>query len=80
MWSLPPLDWAMMWSTVRLTKRKCWSPSACRFSVEGRIEVDEVDGLGVHAAHDLEAVAGPDGAGGEVGLTALGGHLSGSCR
>ena len=34
--------------------------------IEGRVEVYEVDALGVHAAEDVEVVAGPDGLVSEV--------------
>lgn len=34
--------------------------------VEGLVEVDEVDGFGVYAAHDVEVVVGPDSATGRV--------------
>ena len=36
--------------------------------LKGRVEVDQVNGLGVEAAHDVEVVARPQGAVLEIGL------------
>ena len=30
------------------------------FEVEWRVQINQVDGLGIHASHDVEAIASPD--------------------